>query len=78
MAYVLDYYTFMLKLFWIGELIWRLVLLSFFCSNIWMCDWILASNIKLLSVQGKGGGPPLQAKYTSLFNIVVFLAIWLM
>ena len=40
MAYVLlTYYTFILWQLWIEELIWRLVLLLFFFSMLWMCNW---------------------------------------
>ena len=50
-------------------LVWRLKLETcvtfIFLINTWMFFWYKASDIIFISVQGKGGGPPLQAKYTS-------------
>ena len=50
-------------------LVWRLKLETFvtliLLINTWIFCWYKASDIIFISVQGKGGGPPLQAKYTS-------------
>ena len=68
MAQHIDLWYFYAVIF----LVWRLNLktcaILIFLLNA-MDVWLIwASEIIFQSVQGKGGGPPLQAKYTSKLN----------